>query len=41
LGQQEDKARAAQAGFDRHFAKTIDVNALRSLLKTVSREAAE
>jgi signal transduction histidine kinase len=32
LGQQEDKARAAQAGFDRHFTKPVDVNALRTFL---------
>ncbi len=25
LGQQEDKARAAEAGFDRHFTKPVDV----------------
>ena len=32
LGQQEDKARAAEAGFDRHFTKPVDVNALRAFL---------
>jgi CheY-like chemotaxis protein len=32
LGQREDKARAAQAGFDRHFTKPVDVNALRTFL---------
>ena len=32
LGQQEDKARATEAGFDRHFTKPVDVNALRALL---------
>ncbi len=37
LGQQEDKARAAQAGFDRHFTKPVDVNALRAFLETVVR----
>jgi two-component system CheB/CheR fusion protein len=32
LGQQEDKARAAAAGFDRHFTKPVDVNSLRAFL---------
>ena len=32
LGQQEDKARSAAAGFDRHFTKPVDVNALRAFL---------
>ena len=32
LGQQEDKARAAEAGFDRHFTKPVDVNALSAFL---------
>ena len=41
LGQQEDKARAAQAGFDRHFTKPVDVNALRVYLGGVGRVAAE
>jgi CheY-like chemotaxis protein len=36
LGQLEDKARAAQAGFDRHFTKPVDVNALRAFLATIS-----
>jgi two-component system CheB/CheR fusion protein len=36
LGQQEDKARAAQAGFDRHFTKPVDVNALRTFLAATS-----
>ena len=35
LGQDEDKARAAAAGFARHFTKPVDVNALRSFLATV------
>ena len=35
LGQEEDKARAAAAGFARHFTKPVDVNALRSFLATV------
>jgi CheY-like chemotaxis protein len=38
LGQQEDKARAAEAGFDRHFTKPVDVNALRAFLAAVSRD---
>jgi two-component system CheB/CheR fusion protein len=36
LGQREDKARAAQAGFDRHFTKPVDVNALRTYLSTTA-----
>ena len=32
LGQAEDKERAAEAGFDHHFTKPVDVNALLSLL---------
>jgi two-component system CheB/CheR fusion protein len=32
LGQQEDKARATQAGFDRHFTKPVDVSSLRAFL---------
>jgi CheY-like chemotaxis protein len=28
LGQAEDKERAAAAGFDHHFTKPVDVNAL-------------
>jgi CheY-like chemotaxis protein len=31
-GQEEDKARALQAGFDHHFTKPVDMNALRALL---------
>ena len=38
LGQQEDKARAAEAGFDRHFTKPVDVNALRSFLASAGRD---
>ena len=38
LGQQEDKARAAEAGFDRHFTKPVDVNALRAFLASAGRE---
>jgi len=41
LGQQEDKARASQAGFDRHFTKPVDVNALRAFLGQASRDVAE
>ena len=37
LGQDEDKARAAEAGFDRHFTKPIDVNALRAFLADAAR----
>ena len=35
LGQQEDKARASRAGFDRHFTKPVDLNALRVFLSGV------
>jgi CheY-like chemotaxis protein len=38
LGQQEDKTRAAQAGFDRHFTKPVDIQMLRTLLATAGRE---
>lgn len=37
LGQQEDKVRAAEAGFDRHFTKPLDVNALRAFLATTGK----
>ena len=37
LGQREDKERAAEAGFDRHFTKPVDVNDLRAYLATVGR----
>lgn len=37
LGQQEDKARATDAGFDRHFTKPVDVNALRAFLAAVGK----
>ena len=32
LGQHEDKARAAEAGFDPHFTKPVDVGSLLNLL---------
>ncbi len=35
LGQVEDKSRAYEAGFDRHFTKPVDVAALRAFLATV------
>lgn len=41
LGQQEDKARAAQAGFDRHFTKPVDVNALRAFLTKAGQDITE
>lgn len=41
LGQQEDKARAAQAGFDRHFTKPVDVNSLRAFLAAAGDALAE
>ena len=41
LGQQEDKARAAEAGFDRHFTKPVDVNALRAFLAATGKALAE
>jgi two-component system CheB/CheR fusion protein len=41
LGQRDDKARAAQAGFDRHFTKPVDINALRTFLAATSDAIAE
>ncbi len=41
LGQQEDKARAAEAGFDRHFTKPVDVNALRAFLAATGEALGE
>jgi CheY-like chemotaxis protein len=35
LGQDSDKARALEAGFDRHFTKPVDVNVLGSFLAVV------
>jgi CheY-like chemotaxis protein len=37
LGQHEDKQRAAEAGFDRHFTKPVDVDDLRAYLASVGR----
>jgi len=37
LGQREDKQRAAEAGFDRHFTKPVDVDDLRAYLASVER----
>jgi CheY-like chemotaxis protein len=39
LGQEADKARAAQSGFDRHFTKPVDVNVLAGFLATVPGRA--
>jgi CheY-like chemotaxis protein len=42
FGREEDKARASSAGFDQHFTKPIDINALTTFLANVpKREAAE
>ena len=41
LGQPEDKARAADAGFDRHFTKPVDVNSLRASLAATAQALAE
>jgi CheY-like chemotaxis protein len=41
LGQQEDKARATQAGFDRHFTKPVDVNSLRAFLAATDNTLAD
>ena len=41
LGQQEDKARAAESGFDRHFTKPVDVNALRAFLAATGEALTE
>ena len=35
LGQDSDKARALQAGFDRHFTKPVDVNVLAGFLAAI------
>ena len=37
LGQEEDKARASAAGFDRHFTKPVDVNVLLAFLAAASQ----
>ena len=39
LGEPSDKARAAEAGFDRHFTKPVDINALSTFLADVRRNA--
>jgi signal transduction histidine kinase/ActR/RegA family two-component response regulator len=39
LGRDEDRARSAQAGFDHHLVKPIDVTALRSLLERAGPDA--
>jgi CheY-like chemotaxis protein len=36
LGQEADKARAAESGFDRHFTKPVDVNVLAGFLAQLS-----
>ena len=36
-GQQEDKRRALEAGFDHHFTKPVDPGALQQLLANISR----
>ena len=41
LGQNEDKARAAHAGFDRHFTKPVNVNSLRAFLAAAGETRAE
>ena len=41
LGQQEDKARAAEAGFDHHYTKRVDINSLRAFLAATAEALAE
>jgi CheY-like chemotaxis protein len=41
LGQQEDKARADEAGFDRHFTKPVDLNSLRGFLAASAERRAQ
>ena len=38
LGQNQDRAHAATAGFHHHFTKPLDVNALLTFLSTISRD---
>ncbi|HUR20969.1 MAG TPA: hybrid sensor histidine kinase/response regulator, partial [Vicinamibacterales bacterium] len=38
LGEAADKARAAEAGFDRHFTKPIDINVLSTYLAEVGQQ---
>jgi len=38
LGQKEDKTRATQAGFDHHFTKPVDINALTALLARIGQD---
>jgi CheY-like chemotaxis protein len=40
-GQPEDRQRAAEAGFDAHLTKPVDLDALRTLLTTKMRVGAE
>jgi CheY-like chemotaxis protein len=35
-GQDEDKRRAAEAGFDHHFTKPVDITVLHGLLATLA-----
>jgi CheY-like chemotaxis protein len=38
LGQEEDKRRATEAGFDVHFTKPVDIQALNELLASIAAE---
>ena len=40
LGEAADKARASEAGFDKHFTKPVDITALSTYLAGVRRNAA-
>jgi signal transduction histidine kinase/DNA-binding NarL/FixJ family response regulator len=40
-GQERDRERSAQAGFDAHLVKPVDFDQLVTLLRTMSRDAAE
>ena len=35
-GQDEDRRRTRQAGFDHHLVKPVDLNALKSILESLS-----
>lgn len=37
-GQEQDKIRAAEAGFDHHFTKPVDLNQLLAMLAAVDRQ---
>jgi CheY-like chemotaxis protein len=40
-GQEEDRRRSREAGFDRHMVKPVDYSSLRRLLETLARDGSE